>query len=353
MRILSPDSFAISEGFLETYDFDPNHKGFCRCALCLLLYIDEKSGEEEEKIEACKLEARETHPFVTEIPLAGGVKKKKKIPAKMRVREQKGFERGMDRQVIKRIDGPAPATEEIDFTIVENINVGALAAGAAGVYTFNANSARKPDTATAVVPYAWADYAGVLYAKYRVISFVAYIECASVTQPYRVVGVAYPATVAAVTTAATDGVIAMPHCKYKTIGSGGPTETFTIKAPIEKVLGATYPEAEGDDNFAALVAADPARLAVLNIVINNIGTAAFTFNITVTLKMRVLMFQPIERNPLFMKTAMQVVDAMVDPVFAQQVTKILKEEMDKKLCIEQDAEKELLMRLLSKYKNDI
>jgi len=66
------------------YEFDPNHKGLCRCNLCSMLYLE---TEEETKEECTDRDSyvnppSEIHPFPNEVQLLGGGKNRNKTKGK-------------------------------------------------------------------------------------------------------------------------------------------------------------------------------------------------------------------------------------------------------------------------------
>jgi len=316
---------------------------------------DDESFEDCQQISNCSLEARETHPFFTELGLVGGGKKKKKQfqrkgPAKM-------AERGADKVTVPKKDGPVPAELIIEHTLVQTIAIGVVAAGATLVTTFKGNAPWSSNIA-AIQPYGWAADAGVKYAKYRTTHYKYHVELPNAAANMRLGIVNYPSVLASVTTPTADGILAMPHTKSKTIGVNTPSIKISGSVSVEKVLGATFPEAFGDDNFSAIVTADPARLAYLNILVSNLSAAtpASPF-IIVTLKFRDILYQPIQLTPLFARDMMKIDDAFKDERLHKTIMDIVESVRDKndedivvKNGNSEDLDVQEYARLCSKFK---
>jgi len=346
-------------GFDVCYEYDPNHRGFCRCKLCQMLYID---TEEENVYESEFIQPRETHPFFTEVPLVAGGKNKKKVK-KMKPKGAnllRNAEKGADRIKFPNRDGPVPAEMDVEHTLVQTIAVGALGGSTTIVTTFKGNAPWSSNV-VAVQPYAWAADAGVKYAKYRTLGYKYKVELPAGAAPVRLGILNYPSVLASVTIATADGILAIPHAKFKTVGVNCPSIKISGTVSCEKVLGATFPEAYGDDNFSAIVTADPARLCYLNILLSNFSAATATNPfITVTIKFRNILYQPIQLNPLFASDMVLVNSAFEDENLHKFVMEAVEEAARKKengevsistMLSQEQVEREEFHRLYLKYKD--
>lgn len=180
---------------------------------------------------------------------------KKQWKRKPRARKSGGYKTN---NIVGRSLNPIPQRSIVKMKYCADVSTNSLT----GQYYFNLNSIFDPDrSATGHQPYGRDTYAS-LYNRYRVIACSWVITTSSVNA---VMLAAQPAN----EVLSFAGIAEMrenPRTKFIVQNAGGATVRLMGKTYIPSLVGRTKAQYMADDRYQAQVDADPAELAILNIL---------------------------------------------------------------------------------------
>jgi len=136
---------------------------------------------------------------------------------------------------------------------------------AGGQYIFNLNGLNDPDrTGVGHQPYGFDELA-TIYNRYRVISCGWRVNQATGTAGTPVIISSMPSNDASIIFANMGEMVENPRSKYVTQNVGANAIVLHGKSYIPKLMGRTKTQYMADDNYAALVTANPSELGLLYI----------------------------------------------------------------------------------------
>lgn len=185
--------------------------------------------------------------------------KKKFAPRRKMIRRKK-WARKSKTVLVNRALNPISQRYIVKMKYSEVVTTDILA----GTYAINLNSVFDPNrTGIGHQPYSF-DTMASLYNRYRVISCGYRLHATPVLGNQPIILTAIPANQVLVTSTASE-IRENPRAKYVVQNFGAPAQTLRNKCYIPSLVGRSKAQYMADDRYQALVTANPAEEAILNI----------------------------------------------------------------------------------------